>query len=269
MHQLKEGKAPGPDGFTTTFFHTFWELIKEEVWLVVEESHTLQWLLPSLNSTFMVLIAKEEITRTPDKFRPIALCNVIYKVISKKMITTFGFSPMWVRWVMSLISSTFFSILINGIPSRPFSPSRGIRHGDPLSPFLFVLMVEGLDRHIKQALLSRQLKGLSIHNLPAISHQQFVDDNMLFGYPSVQEASLFKSLLNDFLEASGTSINQAKSQIYFFHTALVTQFSIARIVGFTVDSLPSKYLGAPLIASTLKHASWHILLEKLESHLNL
>lgn len=83
MQQLKEGKAPGPDRFTTTFFHSFWDLIKEEVWQVVEELRTEHWLLPSLNSTFMALIPKEEITRTPDKFRPISLCNVIYKVITK------------------------------------------------------------------------------------------------------------------------------------------------------------------------------------------
>lgn len=82
-----------------------------------------------------------------------------------------------------------------------------------------------------------------------------MDDNILFGYPSVQETSLFKSPLNDFSEALGTSINKAKSQIFFFHTPLVTQFSIARILDFSIDSLPSKYLGAPLIVSTLKHTS--------------
>jgi len=83
MHQLKEGKAPDPDGFKTTFFHAFWKLIRDEVWQVVEESRTLHWLLPSLNSTFIALIPKEESNITPDKFRPISLCNVIYKVISK------------------------------------------------------------------------------------------------------------------------------------------------------------------------------------------
>ena len=58
MNQLKEGKALGLDGFTTTFFHSFWDLLKEEVWQVVEESHTLHWLLPSLNSTFIALIPR-------------------------------------------------------------------------------------------------------------------------------------------------------------------------------------------------------------------
>lgn len=63
---------------------------------------------------------------------------------------------------------------------------------------------------------------------------------MLFGYPSVQEASLYKSLLNDFSEASGMSVNTAKSQIFFYHTPHITQFSIARIMGFSIASLPSK-----------------------------
>ena len=73
----------------------------------------------------------------------------------QKMLTAFGFSPTWIRWIMSMIYSTFISILINGIPSRPFKPSTGIRKGDPLSPFLFVLMEEGLGRHLKQALLTQ------------------------------------------------------------------------------------------------------------------
>jgi len=54
-----------------------------EVWKVVEESRTMHWLLPSLNATFIALISKEEHPSTLDKFRPIALCNVIYKIISK------------------------------------------------------------------------------------------------------------------------------------------------------------------------------------------
>eukprot|EP00253_Pinus_taeda_P002079 PITA_02079 len=337
MSQLKEGKAPGPDGFTTTFFHTFWELLKHEVWQIVEESRNLHWLLPSLNSTFIALIPKEEDSITPDKYRLIALCNVIYKVISKvivnwlkpllpflisleqsgyvegrkildgiiltheiihslkttkqagmllkldlskafdklswtyiqHMLSAFGFCSMWVRWIMILITSSQFSILINGIPSRPFKPSRGIRQGDPLSPFLFILMAEGLGRHIKNVLLSRQIIGLSVHNTPANSHQQFVDDTMLFGYPSVQEASRFKALLNDFSKASGTDVNCRKSQIFFFHTPPSVKTAVTRILGFPSASLPSKYLGALLVASAIKHSTWQSLLEKLESRLNL
>ena len=83
MAQLKDGKAPGPHGFMTNFFHSFWEKIKLEVWALVEESRSMHWILPSLNTTFLALIPKEDNSSTPDKYKPIALCNVIYKLISK------------------------------------------------------------------------------------------------------------------------------------------------------------------------------------------
>lgn len=92
---------------------------------------------------------------------------------------------------------------------------------------------------------------------------------MLFGYPSVQEASCFKTLLNDFSEASGTNVNSSKSQIFFFHNPPSVKTTVARILGFPYTTLPSKYLGAPLTASAIKHSSWRSLLGKLESHLNL
>ena len=83
MAQLKDGKAPDPNGFTASFFHAFWEHIETEVWDVVEELRSMHWDLPSLNTTFIALVSKVEESNTPDKYRPIALCNVIYKLISK------------------------------------------------------------------------------------------------------------------------------------------------------------------------------------------
>lgn len=86
MAQLKDGKAPGPNGFTTNFFHEFWELIKIEVWELVEESISMHWILPSLNATFLALVPKGDEPNTLDKYRPIALWNAIYKLISKVLV---------------------------------------------------------------------------------------------------------------------------------------------------------------------------------------
>eukprot|EP00253_Pinus_taeda_P003177 PITA_03177 len=143
----------------------------------------------------------------------------------QKILKAFGFASSWIRWINNLISSTFFSILINGIPSSTFRPSRGIRQGDPLLPFLFVILAKGLGHNINSAILSRNLKG--------------------------------------------ALINKVKSQIFFFNTLPTTQREIACILGFSIASLPSNYLGAPLIASALKHSSWTNLLEKLEAKLFL
>eukprot|EP00253_Pinus_taeda_P001915 PITA_01915 len=92
---------------------------------------------------------------------------------------------------------------------------------------------------------------------------------MLFGYPSAQEAHRLKSLLHDFSEASGMHVNCSKFQIFFFHTPPSVKIVVSNILGFLAASLPSKYLGAPLSASNLKHPTWRSLLEKLESRLNL
>eukprot|EP00253_Pinus_taeda_P009198 PITA_09198 len=335
-NSLKAGKAPGPDGFTSNFFHHFWELIKWEVWQVVEESRNMRWMYQGLNATFIALIPKLEANK-PDKYIPIALCNLIYKIVSKvvalrlkpvlpliispeqsgyvegrqitdgiiltheiihslkkskkpgmllkidlskafdsirwdymqKVLKAFGFDHAWIRWVSSLISSAFFSILINGIPTSTFYSTRGIRQGDPLSPFLFIIMAEGLGRCIKNAIQSHDLKGNTLHQAPTVSHQQFVDDNTIFGYSSVQEARTLNSLILLFSRASGALINKVKSQIFFFNTHPTTQRAIARILGFTIASLPSKYLGAPLFAYARKHSSWTSLLEKLDTKLSL
>lgn len=67
----------------------------------------------------------------------------------KKVLIAFGFDHIWVRWVMALVTSSSFSILVNGSSSKIFSPSKELKQGDPLSPFLFILMMEGLGRSIK------------------------------------------------------------------------------------------------------------------------
>ena len=83
VNQMALGKAPGPDGFTTNFFHHFWNLVKEDMLAIVEESRTKRGVLKAFNDTFLTLIPKEAGADTPDKFRQIVLCNAIYKIISK------------------------------------------------------------------------------------------------------------------------------------------------------------------------------------------
>ena len=80
---MAQGKAPSLDGFTTNLFQFFWEMIKEEVWAIVEESRSKRGVLKDFNATFLTLIPKGEGVDSPDKFRLIALYNVIYKIITK------------------------------------------------------------------------------------------------------------------------------------------------------------------------------------------
>eukprot|EP00253_Pinus_taeda_P028088 PITA_28088 len=83
IRSMPNDKAPGPNGFTINFYKACWSIVKQEVWEVVEDSRRSGTILKSINSIFLALIPKVEEAKTPDKFRPIALCNVIYKIISK------------------------------------------------------------------------------------------------------------------------------------------------------------------------------------------
>ena len=110
-----------------------------------------------------------------------------------KVLISFGFDHNWVRWVMALVTSSIFSILVNGSPFELFIPSKGLRQGDLLSPFLFILMMERLGQSIKHARVTGRIQGLQlIENGQVLTHQQFVDDTMLQGIPIVKEALYYK-----------------------------------------------------------------------------
>jgi len=83
---MNKGKSLGSDGFTTGYFHTCWPLIKHDVLEVVEDSRKFLEVLSTIKSTFPTRIVKEEKVEDPSKFFPIALSNIIYKVITKIIV---------------------------------------------------------------------------------------------------------------------------------------------------------------------------------------
>eukprot|EP00253_Pinus_taeda_P004365 PITA_04365 len=331
---MKKGTAPGPDGFTVDFYQAGWHFLGKEILDLVEQSRINQKVWPALNSTFFALIPKGDNLEEANGFRPIALCNVIYNMITsliakrlKPLLDTlisaeqtrfvegrqildglvvtqevihslkvkkqkgmmikldlskaydrlnwkyletvlerFGFHQRWIAWIHNLISSPHFFVLVNGSPSKTFNASRGIRQGDPMSPFLFILAVEGLGRFIKQERTANRIKGLQIwgNNLP-LTHQQFVDDIMLFGEPTVREVRQLRRILDLFAEACGLEINKDKSCIFIFNTIDQVKSHLIRILGFKKGELPTKYLGNVLDYTSRRMKNWQGVLDKLSN----
>eukprot|EP00253_Pinus_taeda_P016965 PITA_16965 len=83
LKEMQNGKAQGPDSFNVDFFKAYWSIVKKGILNVVEDSRMNKTILKALSTYFIALIPKTEDARTPNKFRPIALCNVVYKKISK------------------------------------------------------------------------------------------------------------------------------------------------------------------------------------------
>ncbi|XP_071695539.1 uncharacterized mitochondrial protein AtMg01250-like [Rutidosis leptorrhynchoides] len=93
-----------------------------------------------------------------------------------------GFGEKWIKWINSCLKSTTISILVNGSPTDEFSLSRGVRQGDPLSPFLFIIAEEGLNILAKAAIEKGLFKGLKVGaNNVNVSHLQYADDTIFFG----------------------------------------------------------------------------------------
>ncbi|KAL2237534.1 UNVERIFIED_CONTAM: Transposon TX1 uncharacterized protein [Sesamum indicum] len=151
MFDIVEDKAPGPDGYSSGFYKAAWPVVGAEVTRAVLDFFSTGRLLKQVNSTLLALIPK---VHTPMSARLPPRCAL--KVDIRKAYDTvewdflvatlqlFGFPPTFTRWIEECISMTSFSVGLNGTPHGFFAGARGLRQGDPLSPFLFVLVMEVL-----------------------------------------------------------------------------------------------------------------------------
>ena len=114
-----------------------------------------------------------------------------------------GVPLLGVNWIMACLTSTNFVVLINGTPSKFFKASQGIRQGCPLSPLLFILIIEGLSLLIADAREHGLIKGIKISSSLALTHLLFVDDVILLGTSTFSEWMAFEVILSTFYKASG------------------------------------------------------------------
>ena len=115
-----------------------------------------------------------------------------------------GFRERWINLVMGCVKTVSYSVLVNGEPCGTIFPTRGIRQGDPLSPFLFLLCMEGLNGLIKKADLQGDIHGYSLcRGGLKLTHLLFVDDSLIFCRATLEECNKVMDLLKVYEEASG------------------------------------------------------------------
>lgn len=168
----------------------------------------------------------------------------------------------FISLISECISTASFSVCINGVTGGFFKSSKGIRQGDPLSPYLFVLAMEGLSR----LLTARYDAGLIGYHPRTeqlkISHLMFADDVMVFFDGSSNSLHGIAECLDDFASWSGLHMNTTKTEIF---TAGLDHCETNAIIsyGFPSGQLPIRYLGLPLMSRKLKISEYSALLSKL------
>ncbi|GJT13183.1 putative ribonuclease H protein [Tanacetum coccineum] len=126
-----------------------------------------------------------------------------------------GFGEKWCSWIDACLKSSSISVLVNGSPTIEFGLERGVRQGDPLSPFLFILAAEGLNLMIKEAVEKCIFKGIKVGSeRVVVSHLQYADDTIFFGEWDKENAKNLMCILKCFERVSGLKVNLNKSRLY-------------------------------------------------------
>ena len=125
-------------------------------------------------------------------------------VFLEKIMLKMGFNVRWVSTIMACIKSVSYSILLNGQPHGHIVPERGLRQGDPLSPYLFLLVTEGMHSLFKKAEENRVIRSVSLCvNGPRISYLLFADDSLVFCRATISKCVQIQSILHRYEQASG------------------------------------------------------------------
>ncbi|XP_065628619.1 uncharacterized protein LOC136067152 [Quercus suber] len=294
VHDFNGDNAPGPDGFSMAFFQSCWSLVKNNIMNVFHNFHAHAVFEKSLNATFLALIPKKNDAVDVKDFRPISLVGGLYKIIAKTgvpgvlckldiekaydhvnweflpFLLQRGFSDKWRRWIKCCILIVKFSILINGYLSDFFGSTRGLRQGDPLSLFLFDIVMEALSRMLDTAIVAGQFSGFSVGNangsLLTVSHLLFTDDTLFFYDADSNHMTVLRGILSRFEELLGLKINLDKSELVLVGD-VSNMHELVEILGCRESTLLPKYLGLPLGASFKDKTVWNPILEKMERRL--
>jgi hypothetical protein len=329
-------KAPGPDGMSSLIYKSFWDIVGDQVTdevLAVLEGGPMP---DNWNDTSIVLIPKVKNPEKVTELRPISLCNVLYKIISKvlanrlKLILpeiispnqnafvpgrlisdnilvayemthylknkregnvgyaaikldmskaydrvewTFlrdimlkmGFSTNWVDLIMKCVTTVSYRIKVNGDLSSAFTPERGLRQGDPLSPYLFLLCAEGFSALLHKAEAEGLISGVKIcPAAPSVSHLLFADDSLILIRATKEDATQLQNILDLYERCSGQMINKLKSAVLFSrNTSTENKMEVRAAVNVDRETMNDKYLGLPVYVGRDKSKTFSYLKDKV------
>ncbi|KAI0519364.1 hypothetical protein KFK09_006808 [Dendrobium nobile] len=287
--------APGPDGINFHFYKSGWHILGSYVCRAIRSFFIKGYLPKGVKATALAIVPKKKNASNISDYRPIALCNVLYKIIAKTLATRIkpfmnlivkdnqaGFVNSRVSTdniliandilfhagkrggekISACVSDVNFSIVLNGALEGFFPSSAGLRQGCPLSPYLFCIVMDAFSNLLD----GRGFKGITNGNFK-LTHLLYADDVLIFGEASNENCQILVSVINDFANSSGLVINHDKSCI-MFPKHVSNQLEVCQLL--SIHTIVSKitYLGIPLSFYRLNVADFLPLLDSINKKLN-
>ncbi|KAL9668408.1 hypothetical protein QQ045_002789 [Rhodiola kirilowii] len=183
----------------------------------------------------------------------------------ERLLLKLGFEDKWVARVMLCVNSVSYQVKVNDKLSTRIMPGRGLRQGDPLSPYLFLLCTELLNFKMEQVAGRKKISGIQIYRkAPTITHLLFADDSIFFVKADRDEVSSLKDVFSQYEGVSGQRINFEKSEVCFSHnTPADVRREISNLLRMPQVHCHSKYLGLPLVVGQRKSENFKCVIEKI------
>ncbi|GJW43867.1 RNA-directed DNA polymerase, eukaryota [Tanacetum coccineum] len=216
----------------------------------------LQW---SKTKKKQSLISKVDFEKAYDSVRWDFLNDILKK---------FGFGEKWCKWIQSCLRSSRGSILINGSPTEEFQFYKGLKQGDPLSPFLFILIMESLHLSFQRVVDNGMFNGIKLSSSLSISHLFYADDAVFMGQWCDGNISTLIHVLECFYRASGLRINMSKSKILGVNVDSDKVKGAASKLGCLILKTPFTYLGSKVGGSMSRVHAWNEVIDRVKNRLS-
>ncbi|XP_022024154.1 uncharacterized protein LOC110924459 [Helianthus annuus] len=180
-----------------------------------------------------------------------------------------GFPPKWRNWVMGILFAGRGSVLVNGSPTGEFQYKRGLRHGDPLSPFLFIIAMEALHVMMENAKENNIFHGIKLpRNGPYLTRMLYADDSIFIGEWENDNVRNLKRILRIFYLISGLKLNSRKSHLYGVGTSQEDVKNMASFFNCKEGKFPFVYLGLKVGANMNRIVNWKEIIDLFNKRLS-
>jgi hypothetical protein len=191
-------------------------------------------------------------------------------VFLENMMRKLGFDERWISLMMACVNSVRYQVRFNSEETETFVPSRGLRQGDPMSPYLFLLCAEGLSSLL---LYEEEVGGIDeirvCRNAPSVSHLLFADDSLILMRADMNNATSLQRVLDTYCANSGQMVSLAKSSIYFSpNTLSIMRAEICETLHIDTEALSDKYLGLPALVGADRSDCFIHFIERIIQRIN-